>query len=532
MPKFNDNQKSLIILGVGVAAAIGVGGMGYLHWQDYQEVKADKATLQATHDKNQKEIDRERELKHQVVAYGSIVAENAKILPTEEDLNQFIRDLGTLEKDTGVSIRVLPSFTPTKDKRDPTIVRIPMKLTLTATTRNFLSFLNQLENRERLVTVTDFRFSPAGEDAKPGQDLEHDVSMSFDVYKYDPAGAKEREDLVTAAETLLMRESNEVKEIIKKEGKPTFLEKYRLARVKESRRDLFLDPRRRTGKVGEEAVDNTRELEAVRLEALRILYEKARLELESYREAEANSTDFLRRSAAKRAFQVAFEQFSGEIGKVSRRSPEFASRDIQDRYVVEVKRPYEKLVEDSRDLGTAPATGITEEQAKGYHGEVKALADERKFKETVDKWLAVETLVKDAGKNIEDKARPHIDRIRVLGEHAQYQVLLAQRKIQVQGVVQMNRKVEAGEGAPPGAAAGGDGTMERVSAVIINGRFLKPGEYLDKDLVFRGVDPDGRLLFTFIVKKADTGAVEKHDVDYVQQQPDLLEQQSAILGQE
>jgi hypothetical protein len=337
---------------------------------------------------------------------------------------------------------------------------------------------------------------------------------------------------VKQAEVLLLRESPAVKDLIRKEGKPTFLERYRLLRVKESRRDLFLDPRRRTGKVGEETVGDTRELEAVQLEALRILYEKARLELESFREAEKLSTDFLRRSAAKRAFLTAFQQLESEIQRVSRRSPEFSSRDIQDRYQVEVKRPYELLTEEAKDVTgvNGPATGVTEDQAKGYLKELQFLSDGRKFTETVDKWLAIETLLRDAGKNVEEGARPHITEMRRLGEHAQYQSLLAQRKIQVQGVVQMNKRAEPVEPGVEPTSPGGE--QERVSAVIVNGRFLKPGEYLDKDLVFRGVDVDGRLLFTFLIKQADTGATGKHNVDYVQPQPDLLQQGTADLGQD
>lgn len=99
-----------------------------------------------------------------------------------------------------------------------------------------------------------------------------------------------------------------------------------------------------------------------------------------------------------------------------------------------------------------------------------------------------------------------------MGEHAQFQSLLSQRKISVQGIVRMSKRAEEVEAGKPA----------EVSAAIINGRFLKPGDYLEKDLAFRGVEPDGRLLFS----------LQKHEVDFVQPQPELLQQQNPVLEQQ
>lgn len=518
MARLTDNQKSLVILGGGLLFAVGFGILSYMHWGDLETVRTEIAAKEAEKKKNEEEIARARGLKNEFVAFGKIVADNAKILPTEEELNQFIRDLGELEKETGITIRVLPSYVSTKDKRVDAVTRVPMKLQISATSRNFLRFLNMLENRERLVTVTDFRVNPSAESVRgrAGQDLEHEISLSFDVYKFDPAATKdEKEPLVSDAERMQLLEQKEVKDILEKEGKPAFLERYQLLRAKESRRDLFVDPRRRTGTgaPGEKAED-LYNVEVIQLEKLRIFYEKSRLELDGFRVAE-QSPDFLRRTAAKRAFLAAKDELEAEIKKVSGKTPEFQSRDLQDRYIVEVKRAYESLIADAADL-IGPGGGIgprdfslTEEMAQGFRKDMQTLMDARKFAEALEKWVNVEALEREAGKRIDEPAKPHMAAIRKMGEHARHQVLFAQRKMDVQGVVRMRKRGEQGPG-------------DTVSAVIINGRILFPGKNMDKDLVFRGVGEEGQLLFT----------LQGHEVDYLQPKPDLLATQRAILEQD
>ncbi|MCK6481393.1 MAG: type 4a pilus biogenesis protein PilO [Planctomycetaceae bacterium] len=518
MAKLNDNQKSLLILGGGILFAIGFGVLAYLHYGDYRTVRADIEAKTKTRDENKVRIDKAKSLKYEVVAYGKIVEDNAAILPTEDYLNAFVRDLSTLEKETGVSIKALPRYVPAKDRKDPTITKSQMKLQLSGSTRNFLQFLNQLENRERLVSVTDIRVNPANEkEAAASADPEHEYSLTFEVYKYDPGKQKQDQlNLISEAEIIQLRDDKQVKDILKNDGKPTYLERYRLLRVKESRRDPFLDPRRRTGKgVADTSGDGGKEQEVVRLEQLLILVGKAQVELQGYREAEKSRSDFLRLAAAKRAFVGAKEALEQELTQVSAKSPEFNNRDLQDRYALEVKRPYEQLLRDSGDITTREGTQpmvLTEEMCRTLRADMKAIMDARKFGEAVEKWINIDSVVREAGKKVEDGARPVIEEMRKMGEHAQFQSLLSQRKISVQGIVRMSKRAEEVEAGKPA----------EVSAAIINGRFLKPGDYLEKDLAFRGVEPDGRLLFS----------LQKHEVDFVQPQPELLQQQNPVLEQQ
>ncbi len=513
MPKLNDTQKSLIILGGGGLLAIACGVFIYFDFEEKGKVEEEIASTKQMKEANEAEIKKIPDLRNNVVAYRKAVTESAKILPTADDINNFIRDLSQLEKEVGITIRTLPNYNPSAYKNVASISRIPLKLQITASTRAFLRFLNQLENRERLITVTSFRVNPSGNEPKPGQEAEHDVGIEFELYRYDPKASRESEFPIKPVEVSQLEDSKEVKDIVASKAKPTGIERYQLLPGRDSRRDLFLDPRRRVvvDKMAPDAEGEKREIEVATLETLKLQLEKCLLEGQTYRNAE-QAKDFLRMAAAKRNFLKASEELAENLQKVSKNSPEFKSRDLQDRYLAEVKRPYEKLMQDYADLmgpdgqdGKAGQFRLTEATALGLRKEMKDLMDKRMFAEAAEKAAVIETLVRDAGKKIDDAARAPIEEVRGMAEHARYQVMLSQKKIEVQGIVK----------------------MERTSAAIVNGRTLFPNKTFDRDTIFLRVEEGrkgegNRLIFSIL----------GHEVDYIQKPPELQPMGIETLRQE
>lgn len=508
MAKLTETQKSLAIFGGGVVLAIGFGVLIYF---DLQEIDALDVQIKGQQDQkagNQREIDKIPSLEKDLVAYKRIVTDNAKILPTEDDINAFIKDLSNLEKESGVSILTLPTYNPTTDRSDSSITRFPMKLSMKASTRAFLRFLSALEGRERLVCVTMFRINPSAEDPKPGQELEHDIAMDFDLYRYDPAKAASKDFPVKGDKELQLLETKDVKDTIANKGRPANLERYQLMPGRDNRRDLFVDPRRRltkdtTGAGGDEEYQRQMAV----LDSLKLKLERCSVELESYRNAEQGK-DFLRMAAAKRSFSKAKDELEEDIRKLSNSSPEFKSRDLQERYLTEVKRPYEALVKDGADLTGPGNVGprFTEAMASGMQKELQELMDKRMFREAAEKWNGVDSFVRESVKSgIEEAAKPHIEAMRTMGEHAGFQAMLAEKKIVVQGVLR----------------------VERGSAAILNGKTFFPGKSFDKDTVFvrveEGAKGEGdRLIFK----------IQGHEVDIIQSKPQLLGADKALLVQD
>jgi Tfp pilus assembly protein PilO len=510
LAKLTDNQKTMVILGSGALLALGAGAMIYVDLGARDEVLLKIDEQKALKTTNDGEIKKIQPLTQELVAFKKIVTDNAKILPTDADINNFFRDLANMEKEAGISIRTLPAYNPTLDKNLPLVSRFPMKMQLTASTRAFLRFLNQIESRERLVSISEFRIAPASESQKPGAEIEHDISVSFDLYRYDPKGGPTGKFPVGTADELRLLETKEVKDLVASKGRPQNLEQYRLLQGREGRPDPFLDPRRRTGKVGPAAdTDDTRSREELLLESLRFKLEKLRLELEGYRNAE-QSKDFLRMAAAKRNLQKATGDIEEEIRKVSANNPEFKSRDIQDRYLVEVKRPYEKLMQeigaivDRGGRPGGPIISLTEVMAAGIRKDMQDLFDRRAFKECFEKWNSVEALEREAtaSKSVEEGAKPHLDAMRAMGVRSRHQQMLEEKKFNLQGVMR----------------------METGSAVIVNGKAVRENRNVDKDVVFVRVvagkdrsDPD-RLIFK----------VQGQEVDWIPPKPEILTKEKAL----
>src|SRR5688572_17061024 len=114
-----------MILGGGVVLAIACGVGIYFDLQEMERLDGEIAVQAKLKADNQKVIDLIPQLEREVVAYKKIVTDNAKILPTDADINAFIRDLASIEKESGISIFTLPVYNPTTDKRDTSITRFP-----------------------------------------------------------------------------------------------------------------------------------------------------------------------------------------------------------------------------------------------------------------------------------------------------------------------------------------------------------------------------------------------------------------------
>jgi len=507
--KLTENQKSLITIAVGVVLAIGFGVLIYLDLDEKKAVEEATEAKRAEKARNDAEIQKIPGLEKRLVAFKKIVTDNAQILPTEDDIHAFLRDISNLEKDIGFNLRVVPTYKPEDYKQVSSITRIPLKLQITSSTRSFLRFLNQLENRERLVSVSDFRVNPSPDEPKLGQEVEHEISMSFELYRYNPRAGQQGKFPITDAQFEQLLGTKDVRDILAAKGKPANLERYQLLAGRDNRRDPFLDPRRRTDKGPREG--GRREGEEAQLEALRLKLERLRLELESYRNAEKDK-DFLRIAAAKKNFLVAKEEMDRDIRKISQQQPEFTNRDLQERYLNDVRGPYGKLMTEAKDLVEGSGGGpigvkITAEVAAGMRKDLELMIEQRRYQDAAEKWVGIDALLRDAAaaKSLEDSAKPHVDAMRKIGEEAKYLAILHARKIEVQGIVR----------------------MEKSSAVIVNNKTLFPGKMLDKDVRFVRVEqgPKGegdRIVFS----------IDDHEVVYVQPKPALLQSERAVLTQD
>jgi Tfp pilus assembly protein PilO len=510
VPKLNETQKAILILSVGAVLAIGGGVGAYSTHGEIQAVEEEITKAGEQYKKNDIEIKKIDALKREVVAYQSIVRQNAQILPTDAELTIFLRFLASLDKDTGVTLRSVPNYTPQTSARGGIagITRIPMSLQLSGSTRAFLRFLNEMERYDRLVSVTDFRFSPGDEKDAQGGEIEHDVTVKFEIYRYDPkAAGKDLAEILRPSEIEDLRANDPaVKKILAEKSKPARIEKYQLLPGRDGRRDPFVDPRRRVGPgVGPDRGDqDPAKAEEALLEVLGVQLERARNCLDTYKLAKQRG-DYLLMAANKRLF----EQARGELEENLRRvtAKPFSNRQMQDRYATEIDRPYRALVEEANlefGPGEGPGGGkglqVSLVLVRGALKDMHDLIGARDWDKAHEKLLNVEQLVKDAKDNVEEPARAPLAELRKLGLRAQNQAAFAKKPLKFQGFVRMPGK----------------------SAVILDGKTYMQGDRLDADTVFLGVSDDGRVLFT----------LQGNEVDFVPEKPKLIPMNKAMLGRE
>jgi Tfp pilus assembly protein PilO len=510
VPKLSETHKAFVILAVGALVAIG-GGVGAYVWSGkVKEVEEKIAAAQTKYDANEKEIAKIDGLKKEVVAYHTIVRQNSQILPTDAELTTFLRWISNLDKETGVTLKSVPNYVLQSNVKGGVqgITRIPMTMQVSGSTRAFLRFLNELEKYERLVSVVDFRFSPGDEKDAQGGEVEHDVAVKFEIYRYDAkTQGVDLDKIIRQGEFDDLRNNDPtVKKILQEKGRPVRIERYQLLPGRDARRDPFIDPRRRIGPSSANAneSDPSKQDEAI-LEVLGVQLEKAQSYFESFKLADQRS-DYLLQAANRRLFEQARAELEENLRRVAAKP--LTSRQHQDRYSNEIDRPYRALAEQANRLfsvgpsgpegGTGPR--LTVAIAADTLRRMRDHAQAREWEKCLEQSLNLEQLVKDAKDRIDEGARAPLAELRLLAERAQAQTVLAKKGFKVQGIVKMPHS----------------------SAIIVNDKTYFQGKKLDAETIFLRVTDEGAILFTVGGKEAD----------YVPEKPKLIPMDKASLGQE
>ncbi len=489
MPKLTETQKTILMLAAGGLLAAGAGVWIYLDYGTMAELDTKITAKKDEFEKNKQEIAAKGKLEEQVWAYRQIVEENTKILPQAAEVHEFNRVLARLEKDSNVTLEALPP--PTVALGTTAIAPIPMHLKLKASTRAFLRFLHGLESHPRLVRVSNFSITSANKAPVAGQEAVHEVSLDFETYQYNPASGLVKVAIPAASVKEMQGgdpgRAGRVKDTVAKAGRPA-IEQYKLLTGKEGRRDMFLDPRRAAGPVtpvdGQQPDIGTREADELSLLVTEL--DSVQNCFDIVKAADA-AKEYLRRATAIRNLDRARQEYTSEVRKVTARTPAFTNRDIEQRFQDEVQNRYDRLtVEIERYLGPAnPDMGITQVRladARQFVKEIEDLAAARQWDAATEKFVQLDTYLKDPRTKVMADAEQEVAKLRDVGERVMLQSAFMKKDLRLQGVVR----------------------LERGSAIILNGKTLKAGKgALDEETTFLRVAEDGRLIFSYKGREVD-----------------------------
>ncbi|MCK6448827.1 MAG: hypothetical protein L6Q99_20725 [Planctomycetes bacterium] len=181
--------------GIGMSALL-----GFLIWSGYDTIAAAREEvdgLRQSIDASRKLLAQTGPLEREVIVLRETEQLIKEILPDEQDLNNFVRDLRAFEDESGVHITGLKKKAENssrKAKKDGTdFEKATYQLTIEANSFEWLAFLSRVESHSRFMSVPSFKLTSA-----PRRQIEdgegpyaHKIQMDIETYVYAPQGGSD-----------------------------------------------------------------------------------------------------------------------------------------------------------------------------------------------------------------------------------------------------------------------------------------------------------------------------------------------------
>ncbi|MCE9593344.1 MAG: general secretion pathway protein GspB [Planctomycetes bacterium] len=183
-----------IVLAGGITVA---GALGFLIWSGYDTIAASREEVGGLHqsiDSSRKLLAQTGDLERDVIVLRETEQLIKEILPDEQDLNNFVRDLRAFEEESGVHITGLKKKADASrgKKKDATdFEKATYQLTIEADAFQWLAFLNRVESHSRFMSVPSFKLSaaPRRQVEDGDQPYAHKIQMDIETYVYAPQGS-------------------------------------------------------------------------------------------------------------------------------------------------------------------------------------------------------------------------------------------------------------------------------------------------------------------------------------------------------
>lgn len=256
------SEKQLLLLTIAGSLVFVLGFCGLIYW-DLDRIYAAEITEENPEAAEITEPEQWGELRHiqeiqkeievaraeaeqipkreqDVIVYREIVARDAAILPSEDEVNRLAVTIGDFERMAGVTLTRVTDLN-TSSAKGEAIAKIPIKLQLTGTFDETLKFINLFETLDRIVNVTSFSIAGGrAEDRDADGNPRHAVNLDLVTFMYTKSAGLAKPVEISNYER---RKNDPVIQKLIRQKKAAFVEKYQLqSRI--NRRDPLVDPRR------------------------------------------------------------------------------------------------------------------------------------------------------------------------------------------------------------------------------------------------------------------------------------------------
>jgi|GEM_PF-1890591 len=251
MTNWAEKKQLLTIAGVAAAVcSVAIGGVWYVNGM-VTEVELQVETKRGELAVADTKISKIPSLEQEVVILRENLGEYVKILPDDDQLNDFVRMVNRFGSQSGVRGTDLKKKDLRQRKKPGRFIPIAYTYEMTATLWQGLKFMNLVENFERFVSVTEFSIQPGtsenGAAATVNGEVVHTIKVTMQTYQYNNAGS---------AKDVVIPNYGDRKEELRDE----IWKRIQLIRVdryeylgQSGRRDIFVDPRASGVNGGDEA---------------------------------------------------------------------------------------------------------------------------------------------------------------------------------------------------------------------------------------------------------------------------------------
>ena len=398
MSKLTERQRLALTIGVSVLLT---GALVFLVFQDRNEIEQVETEIKGLEQRIQAadvEIRKIRPRENKVLVFRAVENEELRILPTEQKIADFHRNLSTFLEAAGLRFRELPESKPEASELAKGISVTRNRLVGRGDAAAILKFMNMIENDPRLVAIKQFAIQAGSPDDFVGDTPEevvkvlHDLEIQLETYFYRP-DAKNDEVHIPGAERRL--QEPEVREAIQA-FRPEQPDVYTL-RPSLSRRDPLLDPREARPTEDLEGQEEERR----RQEEIVLGLEGRWLEIAEMVEKERafiEIGDIFRADRIGKAIATAVEELLGEVEKV-RHMKSVTLADLGER-----TKAVAQNLERRRAAQPSRKVTITRAVAEGVLNDGQKLFEEAKYDELArlgSGWIGFVR-----GKDIKPNARP------------------------------------------------------------------------------------------------------------------------------
>ena len=450
MAKLSERQRLWLTIG---ASLLATGGVTFLVLSDREKIRVAEeeiAELEQRIEASNVEIRQTKDREDKVIVFRHVQARELQILPQRQQIADFHSSLTTFLQQAGASFSKIPENAPKESELARGVYVTSNTVEFTADSRSLLSFLNMIENDERLVAVKGLKVKgggrrPAGEEGV----VEHDVQAHLETYFYAPPADK-RKAIVIPNEDLRLEEPG-VKAAIAA-FQPERRSSYQL-KPATGRRDPFVDVRREVVVEDPEAVRQRFEAEEAVVADLERRHGDVREKAESEKALFAQG-DLFRRDRLAQEVDALVNELRVRIANVaSVKSVTFP--DLVTR-VERVRDDVEDVASGRKDLPRELT--ITAPVAEQTVGDVRKAFDAGDYAEVASIATAWDSFVR--GKAVDPGAVPAIDAIRALKRRGKTRSEFQSKGVHVTGTI-VNR------------------TNPAASVCLVNGKVARIGETLD-----------------------------------------------------